>query len=440
VTLRRRWPLAAAVAGLLGAGFTAAPYLLLSFGVLWPNAMAVCLLPGLLAVLVGAVEAGAWRERLLLLACLPGLALVHPGGLFALGVLGLPVVGLAAWPLLRDGAARRPRRTMLALAGAGAVVAAAAAVVARSPLVHAVSQSDWRARESVAQAVGEAVLNAQQQGPAAWVLSATVVVGAVAAWRAPRTRWLVVAHVLTALLFVLAAGSDGGLSQTLTGLWYNDSFRLAALAPVTGVALATAGVLAAADAAVRHVPQLAGAARPAAAAAIATVVVLAVVGVASGGLSWRDHTARLRLTYAGTDYLGPGERALLQRLSGEVPPDAVVAGSPWNGAALSYALGDRRSLFPHLVSGWDADRELVAARLDRVGQDPRVCQALDRLGVRWAVGGPSTFWTHDRRQAPYTGMVDLAGRAGLRAVDRGGRLTLYEVTACGADDPRGPQL
>ncbi|GAA4361872.1 hypothetical protein GCM10023145_39220 [Angustibacter luteus] len=439
VTLGRRWRLAAAVAGVLSAGFTAAPYLLLSFGVLWPNAMAVSLLPGLLALLVRSVEGRGWREGLVLLGALPGLALVHPGGLFAFGVLALPMVALAAAPGVRTAWVRRPRRTAVVLLGVLAAAALAATIVASSPLVRAVSQHDWRARESVAQAAGEVLLNAQLGGPAAWVLSATVVVGAVVAWREPRTRWIVVSHVAGALLFVLAAGSDSRLSQALTGLWYNDSFRLAALAPVTGVALAAAGVLSAADALTRRLPQVTGVARPAA-AVLPVAVVLTIVVVGSGGLSWRDHTTRIRLSYSGTAYLGPGERALLQRLANEVPPGAVVAGSPWNGTALSYALADRRSLFPHLVSGWDTDRELVAGHLDQVAQDPRVCPALDRLGVRWVVGGESSFWTRDRRQAKYAGMVDLAGRAGLRAVDRGGRLTLYEVTACGAIDPRGAQL
>ena len=423
--LGRRWAAAPGVAGLLSAGFTAFPYLLLSFGVLWPNALAGSVLPGVLALLVRAVRPGAWRTRVLALGCLPGLALAHPNAVFALLVLAFPLLALT-WADRVRGAPPERRTRLLATAGAAVLLlGGGAAVLARSATLQAVFGADWPARESVAQATGEVILNAQARGPALWVLSGLTVLGAVAAWRRRDSRWLVPAHLVLAALYVLAAGSDSTLSRVLTGVWYNDSFRLAALVPVTAVALATAGVLAVAG-------RLAAVA-PRAPRTAVLAAVLAVVAVTSGGLSARDHVSRLRPPYASSALVGPAERALLERLPSEVPADAVIVGNPWNGSALSYALGGRRSLFPHLSARvWDADRELVASRLDQVAAGDGVCAALQRLGVRWALGGSSTFWRGDRRQAAYAGLTDLAGRPGLREVDRGGRLTLYEVTACGA--------
>ena len=114
----------------------------------------------------------------------------------------------------------------------------------------------------------------------------------------------------------------------------------------------------------------------------------------------------------------------------------MVAGNPWNGAALTYALGDRRSLFPHLVSGWDADRELVAGAPGRGRRGSRgSARRWTGSGVRWARRRPEHLL--DRRPAaePVRRAGRPAGRPGLREVDRGGRLTLYEVTACDAARP-----
>ncbi|HET7476833.1 MAG TPA: DUF6541 family protein [Dermatophilaceae bacterium] len=424
VVLGDRYPWMPAVAGLFSAAFTASPYLLLSFGVLWPNALAGCLLPGALALVVHALRTRSLRSAALVGCCLPGLTLAHPNALFALVVLAAPAILLSFSPRLAwQRAARSPGRSAALLAVGLVGTAGVVLVLSRSSLLAAVRGADWPARETVAQAVGEVILSAPNRGPAVWVISGCVIVGAVVAWRVAAARWLVVAHLAVGVLYVLAAGSDSRLAQLLTGIWYNDSFRLAALLPVTAVPLAALGVSALATrlraGRLAFLPT---------GVPVAVLVVLVLIG--SGMLSWRDHVQRLRPPYTSTAYLGPAERQLLQRLPGEVPADGVIAGNPWNGSALAYALGSRRTLFAHLSSGWTPDRHLVASSLDRVAVDPAVCPALARLGVGWAITGRSTFWAGDRRQAAYAGLTDLAGRPGFDLIDHGGRLSLYRVTAC----------
>jgi hypothetical protein len=109
----------------------------------------------------------------------------------------------------------------------------------------------------------------------------------------------------------------------------------------------------------------------------------------------------------------------------------VVAGNPWNGSALTGALGDRAALFPHLNGAWGSDRTLLATSLADAADDPRVCEAAARLRVGYVLTGPSGFWTGDRRQRRYPGL-EVAGRPGFEQVDSGGRLSLHRLVACRA--------
>ncbi|HEY7718916.1 MAG TPA: DUF6541 family protein [Pedococcus sp.] len=428
-------------AGVLAAGAGAAPFLLLSYGTLWPNALGTLLLPGALALAAAAAgvarrdPVGARRAWLLGLAVLPGLALAHPNVVVTAGLAAVLLVGAALEHRRRAG---RLGGWRLSAAAAGWVALAAAAVWALgwSPAFAAQRATDWRARESLAQAAGEALLLAPQRLPVPALLAALAVTGLVVALRDPLLRWLAVCHLAACLLFVLAAGSDAPLGEALTGAWYNDAFRLGALLPVTGVPLAAVAVERGWALLTQTRPRLRLAAasgpwrgdvRPYAAVAAAVVA----AAVLTQGFSVRENARVVGAWYRGTGLVGVEEQALLDRLAREVPEGTVVAGNPWNGSALTGALGDRAALFPHLNGAWGSDRTLLATSLADAADDPRVCEAAARLRVGYVLTGPSGFWTGDRRQRRYPGL-EVAGRPGFEQVDSGGRLSLHRLVACRA--------
>lgn len=61
------------------------------------------------------------------------------------------------------------------------------------------------------------------------------------ALRRARTSWLVPAHLMVCTLYVVGATT---WSSVWTGVWYNDSPRIAALVPVTAAPLAALGLVA----------------------------------------------------------------------------------------------------------------------------------------------------------------------------------------------------
>ena len=427
-------PATLAAAGVLAAGITASPVLLTGYGTLWPNALATAMLPACLALFADLCGLGPVRACprpvgwLLLAAAVVGLGLAHPNAVVALLVVGSAALVVGWWG--------RPRRQRLAsVALAGAVVW----LVLWSPAFDTQRGTSWPARQRLAQAVGEWLALAPQRVPLAVLLAGLTLLGCVVAALRPGLRWLLAVHLSAGTLFVLVAGSDGRLSRLVSGAWWDDPNRLAALVGVAGVPLAAVGLDTlvrwglARWSAVRAGPQQgsqlgADAARPTS-VVVVTGVVVALALVA--GWQTADTARVIGWAYRSESMLTAQESAFIARLDATVPEGERVAGNPWDGAALTGALAGREAAFPHLVGRWGADREVLATSLATAATTPAVCAALTRLRVRYVVVGPPTFWAGDSRRGAYPGL-QVEGHPGFTEVGRAGRVSLWRVPACAA--------
>lgn len=414
-------PTVVAAAGVLAAGVAASPVLLTAYGTLWPNALATALLPAVLALVADLLGLGPRRSApvvtgtVVLAASVIGLALAHPNAVVSLLVLAAAAGLVGTW-----------QRGVRWRVGSVVVAAAVSWLVLLSPAFDAQRGTSWPARQRLPQAVGEWLALAPQRVPVPLVLAVLTLLGCVVAWRRPGLRWLLAVHVTAGGLFALVAGSDGRLARLVSGPWWDDPFRLAALAGVAGVPLAAVGL----DAVARRLAVvLRWPGRPAAGPAAMTVGLLGALVVATGGLHAGDTARVVHAWYGPDDMLGPAERGLLARVPYLVPAGERVAGNPWDGAALTGPLGHREAVFPHLAGSWGADRNLLAAALADAGTRPDVCAALQRLGTTHVFVGPAAFWADDARRERYAGL-SVAGRAGFVEVARGGEASLWRVTAC----------
>ncbi|SER97066.1 hypothetical protein SAMN05216199_1633 [Pedococcus cremeus] len=419
--------------GLLAGAFGAAPFLLLSYGTVWPNALGTVLLPPVLAAMVSAVGlsrrpvAGRRRSAAVVLGAAPALGLAHPNVVVTAAVYAVPLTAVAlAWGPWRGRSLRQSGIRWVAwLLGCLGLLW----VVTRSSLLAVTRGTDWRAAESLAQAVGEGLVVAPRGLPVAAVAAALSLLGVASAALRPRLRWLLGCHVAVGALFVLAAGSDSALAQALTGPWYNDAFRLGALLPVTAVPLAALGVAELSDRVADRLPVRG----PRRAPLVAAVAVLATTGLAGlQGATVGANAGVVQRWYGQAALAGPAEQRLFTELRDVVPAGAVIAGNPWNGSALAEAVGGREVLFPHLSGSWGSERTTVASSLVDVRTDPAACAAARALKVDYVLAGPSAFWRDDRRQRIYAGL-DVSQAAGFEPVAHGGRLTLYKVPPCEED-------
>lgn len=419
---------AAAVSAVL----PAFPLLLVEYGVLFPYMMSLSMIAVPIALIVEACRQDSWGARRLLivaiLGTLPGVAIAHPGGFVALIVFATVVLGVFWVRLLFSEAPRRRKGMTSVWIAAYALVAIVSWYALRPPA----AARTWGTTVTLGQAVGEVLTVSVWAAPVNIVVATLVVVGAVvAARRRMTTDWIALGLLAAAAgLYIVVAGLPYWVPRDiLTGAWYNNAPRLAALLPIAWVPLAAIGgarlwqVLRAVLAPVRR-PRL----RTVLAGLIAVVVLVVIPQVGS----MRQAVASARGAFAVTDaspLLTSDELALIERLDDEIPEDAVILGSPWTGTALAYALADRQVVMPHTLMDITDDMSVVLDGLDTARAGTAVCDALDRLGVDYVLD----FGTQEINggEHTYKGLDRLDSSSAVEEIDAVGDAVLYEVVACG---------
>ena len=421
-------------AGLLSAAFTVFPYVLMGWGVLWPNLLGATLLPGVLGpalVACGVLPAAPGVHRrlaaVLAVAVLPGLTMAHPNALVSLLLVLVLALGTRLALLWRHAPGVAGRRAGVRLAVLVVVVVAGLLAAPRlSRQVADTASYDWGAHEGVWSSLRDSAFLALQEGTPAWGLLLLIAAGALVCARRARLRWVLVTWVATVLLFLVAATGRPGWGSLVTGYWYNDKVRLAALVALPAVLMATAGVMAVARTLARalrafspppldrrRTPWGLGLASGAGAVTLALVVTLGAN---------HDRVSELVDRYYHPSQsthvlLTPAENGDLAALAALIPPGVVTADVPANGSALLYAFHGRPVLFTSLLLDPDPDHALIGLHLKEAATRTDVCDALRRDNVQYAVTGPVRYWLSLSERT--SGHGRPRGHAGVRG---GGRL------------------
>jgi len=258
-------------------------------------------------------------------------------------------------------------------------------------------------------------------------------------YRNSRKAWLTVSHAFLLFLYMLDAGSGSRLSRELTGFWYNDPQRVAALIPLTAVPLAAVGITSAADTLGRFVGRMAKevagrslSPRQALGAACLLLVAVPVViypnqGIGEGAAILQDRYTNLH----GFGHLVTAdEQAMFTKLGRQIPPGTTVLGSPFTGAQFSSIWSGHPVVIPHVTNNPSPDVALVQRQFKDFTTDPQVCAAVKRLRIGAVVEDYDTFWPDDSRQKQYLGLVDLVGTPGLTPIGYGESSVAYRVGSC----------
>ncbi|MCT9818758.1 hypothetical protein N3K63_00515 [Microbacterium sp. W1N] len=421
-------------AAALSTGFGAFPMLLLFFGVLYPNLAAYAVLPAGIAVVVWLLRSTSAREATLwstLLAVIGvGIGLAHPNAFLALFAFGasLAILEFAA-RMLRD----RTRRSVVIHASLIVVLLVVGAGLWRFGRTN-YDMSRWGPWQSTAQAMGEALLLSPRAYPITVTVSILTLLGLVAIIRRPRLYPLVVPYAIASFMFVLVSGTgvNNLLREMVTNPWYNDSFRLAALLPVAGIPVATLGALTVVDLSRRALARWNS---PKGVAVVATVIGVAVLFSVGVGPNVLRVAADTRSAYAMTStspLLTSEEQTLLERLDRTTAADALIAGSPWTGASLAYAIGNRQVVEKHVFGTRDDDEIYLDENLRNIDTDPRVCAAINEIGVDYVLDfGTQNVWNNPAASADRDGIQGLPPTESLALVDsEGPAAKLYRVVGC----------
>ncbi len=420
--------------GAVAAAVPAFPMLMLDYGVLYPYQLSLALLPAVLAVTARLVvrpanptlaESVWWLVALA--GTMPALVLAHPGGFMGWVALSAPLFLVFLWRRFRAAATRRGRIIVIVVT----IVYLGIGLVLDKELRPVLEARQWPTPLSLTAAVEQALTVSMFVGVPAILVAIAAIVGVVTLLvrRDAGDVALVAMWAVGALLFVAVSGfPHGALRDALTGSWYNDWPRLAALFTVALVPVAVAGLVATGTLVARavRIDRLGGATR-----GIVLVAACAAVAVAAQYPAMPVETRHAtRMYQAGPDaaLLSTDERALLDRIDDIVADDAVIVGNPYTGTGLAYALADRRVLMPHMLVQSTPDAQLILAELDDPTDPVALCRALEREGVEYALdfGGREVHaGTHD-----YPGLDDLAGGNDAELVMEQGDARLYRITAC----------
>ena len=429
--------LAAALAAPFAGAVAAFPLLLVQWGVLYPQLLAVALLPAAVAVLAdaralsageGALAARATRTALVAAVAAFAVAIAQPSVLLA---WALAALAIAFWALVASGRDLRARTRAGLWAGLGAAVLAT--VVLWWYFSRSVSVT-WPPTEGKGESILRVLTNAHLGYPPAIVVSVLALVGLVVAILRPRLRWIATVWLVLAGLYVVSAAvGSPALRGLLVGAWYEDPYRLAAMTPFVTVPLAGIGAAWITAWATRGGSVRSRWTRPAAWVSSGAVIVLAVGSfLAAPRIDRRDvFVDRVDDNlYAVTDdsFLSADELALLRRLDEVLPEGAVVIANPSTAASFGYALSGRdvipRTWTPPAGSAYG----VLWNSLRDVATDPQVCPALDAFEARYVLDfGPGEAYP-GRWVMP--GFTDLEGQSGFELVDREGDASLWRVTAC----------
>jgi hypothetical protein len=244
-------------------------------------------------------------------------------------------------------------------------------------------------------------------------------------------------YVVAGVLFVVVAALPHvQIRDALTGMWYNNLPRLAAMLPIAMVPLGAYGVACtwakiASTALMRRLS--ARSPRWAVPTGGIVIAILAAFGMQTGpwtpvpmAVQWASFSF-----YLGPDtpLLSTDEMALLNRVDEHVPEGVAIAGSPYTGASLAYAIADRPVLMPHLLMETTDDLRTINDGLAQAEQGDDVCEAVRRQDVGFVLDFGAIRITDRATDMP--GLDALAESDAVRLVDEQGDARLYEIVSCG---------
>lgn len=428
--------------GALSAVFGAYPYQILYFGVLYPFFLSLALLPAALALLTMATGVSRhnstprWLAALVLTMAAAGIGLAHPSTLLALAVFAVPIFVVAIVRYRRT--LRTGQATVVRYWGLIALLISYLAVgtVVWSQVRPSEEASAKGPIQSESQAIGQVLAGGTMKLGPTWIVLLLTLVAVGLALRRQLSIWVLGVYLIAAGFFVVVSATpEGALRNFLTGVWYNDPYRLAAQLPMITVVVCT---LAATWLFTRSLPALSNrlpalsqqrfgsTAAPAIAVASGVAIVLGVFGQYSS-VNYAVHFGGN--VYQNSDMLSSKERALLSRLDEHVSPEATIIGNPWTGTAFAYALSGRRMLTPQLGQDIPPNILYVMENLDEIGTDPQVCSIIRDLNSYYVLDfiGPQYL----NNDVTFDGLESLSTNPGLTRIDHEGTTaTLYRVTGC----------
>lgn len=402
IAVVRRFGGRAVVAGLAALLMvsTAAFYDNLWRGPLLPFSTGLALTPLAVVLVADLVDTHGRRASLrpafVLVVAMAGLICVHSSALFGAALFVLPML-VMRW--VRTPQRLLPEVGVLAVAGIATGVLAAVELLGARGSGADVPGVDWPAYTTGSQAVGDLLLWGHGQLFPQWWYGVALIIGLATYRRLGDLRWLGAVAAVFGALFVTAAAYDTWWSNDITRPWWNDRWRLIALAAIPLCVIAAHGLAETQRFIARFMTRL-----PVARLAAAAVVLL-VAALLTGGFYVGRNEERIRLNDSGRA-VTPGEVEGYEELARIVPAGERVLNDRGDGSVWMYALAGVRPVAGHYDATLTGpDSALLAERFNEYETDEDVREAVRRLHVSYVIVGRGFLRPGTSRQPGLRGLA-----------------------------------
>jgi hypothetical protein len=327
--------------GFVALAFCGFPWALLTFGPLYPNFAAYCMIPVLMTLFMALFDEKILGSRMLaailFVTTSATVAVLHPNAIFATYVLMSPYLLARVYRLVSERFGRV--WGAVSCAAALAVLLGVWTSLWMSPSFANVVNFNWPAQVTEYQAAVNALTLSFTGGRVQLVLAALVVAGACVLMYRRSHRWLVASWAVAVFMFAVCAGTNEEFRTFFSGFWYNDSYRLAAVVCLAALPLA-------ASALGELLAWLAPRIRLAATAGVLAVVLFGIyapsftlqgIGDVVTAFSMQHDLLRDHATVTMHSYTEE-ERAFVEKVASEIEPGAVVLNYPYDGSIFAYGL------------------------------------------------------------------------------------------------------
>lgn len=438
--------------------FAAFPWAILLRGEQFPQAAAFALVPSSVLLFISILKDGLNSAQRIkyagLFSCsLVALVFVQTNAVFTVGLFAAFYVAHVIFTAADSGV----KGCLFVIAWTVAVVLIWGATFV-SPFMKGVVSFSWAAYASYPQAmVNVLTLSLGQGSSAQWILAILVLIGLFYSIFVQREKqiWLAVLYAFLALIYIVDTSSDGTLKHLLSGFWYTDPARTAAMLALYGVIPASLGlswIMGGAVSLVHRVLRddtLSPLAEKFLSLCTAVIFVFCfyyprplIIGGEDVTTSFGQLAASLR-SLSSPDFisiLDSDEQQFVSEAFANVPAGSVVINVPDDGSAFLYGTHGI-DVYYHRGSigdGESTNSQLIRTRLYNYVNDSETRAAIEAVGADYVLildrpdteGKRGVFHTYQRDM--WTGIEGITDNTpGFSLVLSSGDMALYRIT--GAD-------
>lgn len=435
------------VLGVFALGLNVFPYVLLDWGLVYPNILAVAVLPALIAVAVTTLARGEFSPLArkpaaqLLIPVVVGAGLIHPNAVCLAFAVCFPMLIFDAVSLLIGRVTSIPRAKAVLL-GATLILITVCGCWVWVRLSRSLSDSGWEPFETFPQALGESLAGSSMGRPS-FPASVLVLVGLlwlIRNWR--QNKWWTSCFVVIVSFYVVAASSSSDeFRNYYTGVFYTDNYRTAAFLAVALVPVGVVGVQWLCELIARALEPVTCRMNRIVWAGLKLLCALAIATVltylTASSLAFLGRMGEVSEHYSmqkNADILSSDEISLMEQVDDYVDPGATVIVNPWQGGNLVYLLAQRNPSHFYMTGTLSDNVRFINKHLNEAASSPQVCQALANENASYVLDLDSHWIAGTDAQAGisenYSGLLNLDSTPGFTPVLQVGDDVLYRITAC----------